>query len=63
MNHNPTPHNRSTVYGMAMLAIEWLVNNDETVAELSASISLVRVHAGIYHVMLGDMHIGTIKGI
>ena len=56
-----TPYNRSTVYGMAMLAIEWMMNNDEDVAELSANISLVRVNSGIYHVMLGDMNIGTIK--
>ena len=61
MNYNPTPYNRSTVYGMAMIAIEWMMNNDEDVAELSANLSLVRINAGIYHVMLGDMHIGTIK--
>jgi hypothetical protein len=61
MNYNPTPYNRSTVFGMAMLAIEWMMNNDEDVAELSDKLSLVRIDAGIYHVMLGDMHIGTIK--
>ena len=57
-----TPYNRSTVYGITMLAIEWMMNNDETIAELSDKLSLVRVNAGIYHVMLGGMHIGTIKG-
>ena len=61
--NNPTPYNRTTVFGMAMLAIEWMHTNDEEFAELSANLSLVRINAGIYHVMLGEMHIGTIKGI
>jgi hypothetical protein len=58
-----TPYNRTTVFGMVMLAIEWMINNDEDVADLSDKLSLVRLNAGIYHVMLGDMNIGTIKGI